>query len=229
MVEEHVSPPVVVNTVQEQIQGVQDINMEDPSTYDTRKNTETSAHTAHEYNRTHINETSTQTIIEECVDPPIRANNAHEQIRLINGSTTKPQDITMQEQVSGMTASAVSTPFGYDSRHGSHVDYGTAANDVEAALSPNVDRINHMEYSFILSGENEKPFTYICSLLDDWGRQQDTKPYIQGKIKVHMLLNTLLFVCKFRNLLVPLFIFLLKKCELKVHLFHISTLTKVLF
>ncbi|KAG2565796.1 hypothetical protein PVAP13_7NG136634 [Panicum virgatum] len=82
-----------------------------------------------------------------------------------------------------MTASAVSTPFGYDSRHGSHVDYGTAANDVETALSPNVDRINHMEYSFILSGENEKPFTYICSLLDDWGRQQDTKPYIQGKIK----------------------------------------------
>ncbi|KAG2565797.1 recQ-mediated genome instability protein 1-like [Panicum virgatum] len=97
VVEEHVSPPVVVNTVQEQIQGVQDINMEDPSTYDTRKNTETSAHTAHEYNRTHINETSTQTIIEECVVPPIRANNAHEQIRLINGSTTKPQDITMQE------------------------------------------------------------------------------------------------------------------------------------
>ena len=224
MVQEHVSPPVVVNTVQEQIQGVQEINMEDPSTYDTRKNTETSAHTAHEYNRTHINETSTQNIVEECVDPPIRANNAHEQIQRV-------QEITMQEQanVFGMTASSVSTPFGYDSQHGSHVNCDTAAIDVDAARSPNVDRINHMEYSFILSGENEKPFTYICSLLDDWGRQQDTKPYIQGKIKVHMLLNTLLFVCKFRNLLVPLFIFLLKKCELKVHLFHISTLTKVLF
>ena len=202
VVQEHVSPPVVVNTVQEQIQGVQEINMEDPSTYDTRKNTETSAHTAHEYNHTHINETSTQTIVEECVDPPIRANNAHEQIQRV-------QEITMQEQanVFGMTASSVSAPFGYDSRHGSHVDYGTAANDVEAALSPNVDRINHMEYSFILSGENEKPFTYICSLLDDWGTQQDTKAYIQGKIKVHLLLNTLPFVCKLRNLSVPLFIF----------------------
>ncbi|PAN37836.1 hypothetical protein PAHAL_7G126700 [Panicum hallii] len=178
VVEEHVSPPVVVNTVQEQIQRVQEINMENPSTYDTRKNTETSAHTTHEHNRTHINETSTQTIIEECVDPPIRANNAHEQIQRV-------QEITMQEQanVFGMTASSVSTPFGYDSRHGSHVNYGTAANDVEAARSPNVDRINHMEYSFILSGENEKPFTYICSLLNEWGTQQDTKAYIQGKIK----------------------------------------------
>jgi RecQ-mediated genome instability protein 1 len=67
------------------------------------------------------------------------------------------------------------------------------ANGVEGTQSPNVGKINQMEQSFILSGENEKPFTYIYSMLIDWGRQQDTKAYIQGKIKVHF---PLLFICK---------------------------------
>ncbi|CAN6241985.1 unnamed protein product [Urochloa humidicola] len=177
VVEEHVNPPVVANTVQEQIR-VQEINMEDPSTYDTRKNTEASV--THEYDRTHIIERSTQTIIEECSDPPIRANNAHEQLQPV-------QEITMQEQatVFGMTekTSSVSTPFGYDSQHGSHAIDGTTANDVEAPRSPNVNGINQMEHSFILRGENEKPFTYLYSLFSDWGIQQDTKGCIQGKIK----------------------------------------------
>ncbi|CAL5032432.1 unnamed protein product [Urochloa decumbens] len=180
VVEEHVSPPVVVNTVQEQIQRVQEINMEDPSTHDTRKNTETFVHTTHEYDHTHIIQRTTQTIIEECVDPPIRANNAHEQMQPV-------QEITMQEQATafGMTekTSSVSTPFGYNSQHGSYVIDGTTANDMEAARSPNVHGIDQMEHSFIVRGENEKPFTYLCNMFSDWGAQQDTKGCIQGKIK----------------------------------------------
>ncbi|KAF8667244.1 hypothetical protein HU200_052910 [Digitaria exilis] len=180
VVEDHVSPPVVVNTAQGQIQDVQEINMEDLSTYHTREDTCTSSHTVNEYDRTHIIERSTQTIIEECVGPPIRSSNAHEQIQ-------HAQEITLQEQATAFGTieriSSVSSPFGYVSQHVSHIIADTAANDVEAAQSPNVDVINQKEHSFILSGKNEKPFTYICSMLADWGRQAVTKASIQGKIK----------------------------------------------
>nr|CAB3486868.1 unnamed protein product [Digitaria exilis] len=167
VVEDHITPPVVVNTVQEQIQRVQEINMVDLSTYHTREDTGTSAHTANEYDRTHIIERSTQTIVEECGGPPVRSNNAHEQIQCV-------QETTMEEQASA---------FGV-SQHGSHIIAGTAVNNyVEAAQSPNVEVINQKEHLLILNGENDKPFTYICSMLTDWVRQQDTKAYIQGKIK----------------------------------------------
>nr|CAB3484339.1 unnamed protein product [Digitaria exilis] len=218
VVEDHVSPPVVVNTAQGQIQDVQEINMEDLSTYHTREDTCTSSHTVNEYDRTHIIERSTQTIIEECVGPPIRSNNAHEQIQCVHeismqeqatafGMTENieervdspirssnaheqiqhAQEITLQEQATAFGTieriSSVSSPFGYVSQHVSHIIADTAANDVEAAQSPNVDVINQKEHSFILSGKNEKPFTYICSMLADWGRQAVTKASIQGKIK----------------------------------------------
>nr|CAB3486866.1 unnamed protein product [Digitaria exilis] len=217
VVEDHVSPPVVVNTAQGQIQDVQEINMEDLSTYHTREDTCTSSHTVNEYDRTHIIERSTQTIIEGCVGPPIRSNNAHEQIQCVHeismqeqatafGMTENieervhspirssnaheiqhAQEITLQEQATAFGTieriSSVSSPFGYVSQHGSHIIADTAANDVEAAQSPNVDVINQKEHSFILSGKNEKPFTYICSMLADWGRQPVTKASIQGKIK----------------------------------------------
>jgi RecQ-mediated genome instability protein 1 len=200
VVEEHVSPPVVVNTVREQIQHVQEINMEDLSTSHTANHTDTSPHTNHEYDHTRIIERrSTHTIIEECADPPIRANNAHEQIQHV-------PEITMQEQATAFgptERTSVSTLFGCDSQRDSHVIEVTTANDVEAARSTNVDRINQMEHSFILNGENEKPFTYLCNMFSDWGTQQDTKAYIQGKIKVHLFLATLQFICKLRNLSVP--------------------------
>ncbi|KAJ1270690.1 hypothetical protein BS78_06G071000 [Paspalum vaginatum] len=180
VVEEHASPPVVVNTVQEQIQHAQEINMEGLPASLNRENTETPAYTAHKYDQIHIIERSTQTIIEECVDPPIIANNADEQMQRV-------QEITMQEQATDFGRNertpSVSNPCGYDSQHGPHAD-GTAANDVEAARSANVDVIIQMEQSFILSGEKEKPFTYIYFMLADWGGQQDTRAYIQGKIKI---------------------------------------------
>lgn len=135
VVEQLVSPPVV-NTVQE-------INMQGPYASLTRETTETSMHTTHNYDPTHIIERSTGTIMEECVDPPIIADCVYEQMQQVQ-----------------------------------------PANVVEGAQSPNVGKINEME-SFILSGENENPFTYIYSMLIGWGRQQDTKAYIQGKIKVH--------------------------------------------
>ncbi|XP_066345674.1 LOW QUALITY PROTEIN: recQ-mediated genome instability protein 1-like [Miscanthus floridulus] len=134
VVEELVSPPVV-NTVQE-------INMQGLYASLTRETTETSMHTTHNYDPTHIIERSTGTIMEECVDPPIIANNVHGQMQRVQ-----------------------------------------SANVVEGAQSPNVGKINEMEQSFILSGENEEPFTYIYSMLINWGRQQDTKAYIKGKIK----------------------------------------------
>jgi len=144
VVEELVSPPVV-NTVQE-------INMQGLYASLTRETTETSMRTTHNYDPTHIIERSTGTIMEECVDPPIIANNVHGQMQRVQ-----------------------------------------SANVVEGAQSPNVGKINEMKQSFILSGENEEPFTYIYSMLINWGRQQDTKAYIKGKIKVHF---PLLFICK---------------------------------
>jgi len=137
------SPPVVTT--------VQGINMQGLHASLTRETTETSMHTTHNYDPTHIIERSTGTIMEECVDPPIIANNVHEQMQRVQ-----------------------------------------SANVVEGVQSPNVGKINEMEQSFILSGENEEPFTYIYSMLINWGRQQDTKAYIKGKIKVHF---PLLFIC----------------------------------
>ncbi|EES10640.2 hypothetical protein BDA96_06G059900 [Sorghum bicolor] len=128
------SPPVVTT--------VQGINMQGLHASLTRETTETSMHTTHNYDPTHIIERSTGTIMEECVDPPIIANNVHEQMQRVQ-----------------------------------------SANVVEGVQSPNVGKINEMEQSFILSGENEEPFTYIYSMLINWGRQQDTKAYIKGKIK----------------------------------------------
>lgn len=184
MVEEVVCPPVV-----EQIQHVQEINMQGISDSLVRETTKTSTYTTHRYDPTHIIERSEQTIVEECVDPPI-VDNVHEPMQGV-------QEITMQEQAtafgSSERTSSVSTPCGYDSQHLSRAIDGTAANGVEVARSPNVDKINQMEPSFILSGENEKPFTYIYSIRVDWGRQHDTKAYIQGTIKVHC---TLLSICK---------------------------------
>lgn len=178
--EELVNPPVVVNTVQEQIQHVQEINTQGRSTHFTRVNTETPVCTTHKYDHIHITERSTQTTIEECADPPIIANNAHEQMQQV-------QEITMQERATDLVGnertSSLSNPCGYDSQHGSYDTNGTVANDVEAAQSPNVDEINQTGHSFVLNGENEKPFTYIYSMLADWGRLQDAKAYIQGKIK----------------------------------------------
>ncbi|XP_062185246.1 recQ-mediated genome instability protein 1 [Phragmites australis] len=180
MVEGHVSPPVVVNSVQEQSLRVQEINMQDPSASLARNNTETSAYTPRQYDRTHSIERITQTIREEYVEPPIIANNAHEQIQCV-------QEIAMQEQATAFARterkSSASTPCSYDTQHGSYGIGGTGANDVVAAQSSNLDDEFNQEHSMILSGENEKPFTYIISMLADWGIQQDTKAYIQGKIK----------------------------------------------
>ncbi|KAL5676198.1 hypothetical protein ACJX0J_012329, partial [Zea mays] len=131
VVEELVSP-LVANRVQE-------INMQGSYASLTRETTETSMHTTHEYDPTHITEKSTGTVMEERPDPPILANSVHEQMQRVQPAN--------------------------------------------GAQSSNVGKINQMEQSFILSGENEKPFTYIYSMLIDWGRQQDTKAYIQGKIK----------------------------------------------
>jgi RecQ-mediated genome instability protein 1 len=110
-------------------------------------------------------------------------NNFHKQIHSV-------QYVTMQEQANGSVRterrSSAFTPCEYDSHHGSHALGGIGVNNVEAAPTPNLDdEINHMEHSIILSGENEKPFTYIISMLAEWGTLQDTQAYIQGNIKVH--------------------------------------------
>jgi RecQ-mediated genome instability protein 1 len=47
------------------------------------------------------------------------------------------------------------------------------------------DKINQIEHPVILTGENEKPFTYLFNMMSDWAIEKDTRLYIQGKIKVH--------------------------------------------
>ncbi|KAL6650706.1 hypothetical protein ACP70R_009631 [Stipagrostis hirtigluma subsp. patula] len=176
MVEELVRPSVVVNSVQEQSRHVQEINMQDLSTSLTRRITETSAYTHHKPDR--IQSIERNIIREDYVDQPIRANNAHERVQHV-------QEITMQEEATAFARaerkSPASTPCGYGSQQAPHGVGVTGVNDLESARSPHLD--DQMQNSFILSGENEKPFTYIYSMLEDWGIQQDTKSYIQGKIK----------------------------------------------
>jgi hypothetical protein len=153
---------------------VHEINMQDLSSF--RNNTATSMSMQNGHDRT-------WTINEEYVNPSVMANNSHRQVHSVH-------DVTMQEQATGSVRTerrpSTSTPCEYDSRHGSHTIDGTGANDVEAALTSNLDdEINHTEHSIILSGENEKPFTYFISMLAEWATRQDTQDYIQGKIKVH--------------------------------------------
>ncbi|KAK3144936.1 hypothetical protein QOZ80_4AG0320010 [Eleusine coracana subsp. coracana] len=150
---------------------VQEFNRQDLSTL--RNNTGTSASTPNGHDRTH-------TIREKYVDPSNIANNCHEQLQ-------GAQDVTMQEQATVFVRTertpSTATTCEYDSNHLSHAVGGTGANDVEAAQTSILDEINHMEESIILSGENEKPFTYIISMIADWVTRQETEPYIQGKIK----------------------------------------------
>lgn len=138
---------------------------------------------------------ATETVVEELVSPPV---------------VNTVQEINMQGLYASLTRETTETSMHttdkYDTTHITERSTGTImeecvdppiiansvheqmqrvqpANGVEGTQSPNVGKINQMEQSFILSGENEKPFTYIYSMLIDWGRQQDTKAYIQGKIK----------------------------------------------
>ncbi|TVU15685.1 hypothetical protein EJB05_39218, partial [Eragrostis curvula] len=161
-------------TIQQHSQLIQEINMQDLSASLTRNNTETFASIPQKYDHK-------QTITEGYVDPYIIANNSHEQAQSVH-------EVSMQEQANAFVRTeerlSTSASCGYDSHHGLHAVGDTDANDAEAGRSSNVDdEINNMEHSMILSGENEKPFTYMISMLADWGAQQDTKDYIQGKIK----------------------------------------------
>ena len=148
---------------------------------------------------------ATETVVEELVSPPV---------------VNTVQEINMQGLYASLTRetteTSMRTTHNYDPTHIIERSTGTImeecvdppiiansvheqmqrvqpANVVEGAQSPNVGKINEMKQSFILSGENEEPFTYIYSMLINWGRQQDTKAYIQGKIKVHF---PFLFICK---------------------------------
>ncbi|CAD6263956.1 unnamed protein product [Miscanthus lutarioriparius] len=138
---------------------------------------------------------ATETVVEELVSPPVVNTVQEMNMQCLYASLT-----------SETTQTSMCTTHNYDPTHIIERSTGTImeecvdppiiansvheqmqrvqpANVVEGAQSPNVGKINEMEQSFILTGENEKPFTYIYSMLIDWGRQQDTKAYIQGKIK----------------------------------------------
>lgn len=178
MVEEHVNPPVVVNGVQERSQHFQEFTTQDRSASLTRNNAEASAPATYRYEPQQSTSRTTRTFVEEYVDHPIVANNVHQQIQRV-------QEITMQDQATATSNQpSTSTPCGYDSQQGPQGIGGTGANGVEAARSSTVDdKINQIESPVILSGENEKPFTYIFNLESDWIIEKDTRPYIRGKIK----------------------------------------------
>lgn len=60
-----------------------------------------------------------------------------------------------------------------------------SASDMEVAYASDVeDAIGEVEHPMILSGEKEIPFTYLASLFAKWATQRDSKPCIQGRIKV---------------------------------------------
>uniref|UniRef100_A0ACD5UPU7 Uncharacterized protein n=1 Tax=Avena sativa TaxID=4498 RepID=A0ACD5UPU7_AVESA len=180
MVEERINPPVVINGVQQQRQHFQEFSTQDRSASLTRNNAEASAPATYRYEPQQSTSRTTQTLVEEYVDHPIMANNLHQQIQRV-------QEITMQDQAtaaSNQREPSTSTPSGYDSQQEPQGIGGTGANGVEAARSSTVDdKINQIEHPVILSGENEKPFTYIFNMKSDWFIEKDTRPYIQGKIK----------------------------------------------
>uniref|UniRef100_A0ACD5UXF9 Uncharacterized protein n=1 Tax=Avena sativa TaxID=4498 RepID=A0ACD5UXF9_AVESA len=169
LVEEYVDHPIMANNVHQQIQRVQEITMQDQASAASNR-----------YKPQQSTSRTTQTLVEEYVDHPILANNLHQQIQRV-------QEITMQDQAtvaSNQREPSMSTSCGYDSQHEPQGIGGTGANSVEAARSSTVDdKTNQIEHPVILSGENEKPFTYIFNMKSDWFIEKDTRPYIQGKIK----------------------------------------------
>ncbi|KAM0864641.1 hypothetical protein ACQ4PT_043799 [Festuca glaucescens] len=178
MVEERINPPVVVNGVQQQSQHSQEFTMQDRSVSRTRNNAEASAPATYRYEPQQSTSRTTRTLVEEYVDHPIVANNVHQQ-------TQRVQEITMQDQATrNQGEPSASTPCGHDTQQGPRGIGGTSANGVEIARSSTVeDKINQIEHPVILSGENEKPFTYLFNMMSDWTIEKDTRPYIQGKIK----------------------------------------------
>lgn len=180
MVEERINPPVVVNGVQEQSRHFQEFTMQDRSASLTGNNAEASASATYRYESHQSTSRTTPTLVEEHVDHPTVANNVHRQ-------TQRVQEITMQDQATrNQGEPSASSPYGYDTQQGPQGIGGTSANGVEATQSSTVDdKIDQIEHPVILSGENEKPFTYIFTMMSDWAIEKDTRPHIQGKIKVH--------------------------------------------
>ncbi|KAK1682813.1 hypothetical protein QYE76_043661 [Lolium multiflorum] len=178
MVEECINPPVVVNGVQQQSQHSQEFTMQDQSASRTRNNAEASAPATYRYEPQQSTSRTTRTLVEDYVDHPIVANNVHQQ-------TQRVQEITMQDQATrNQGEPSASTPCGHDTQQGPRGIGGTSANGVEIARSSTVeDKINQIEHPVILSGENEKPFTYLFNMMSDWTIEKDTRPYIQGRIK----------------------------------------------
>ncbi|EEC77185.1 hypothetical protein OsI_15678 [Oryza sativa Indica Group] len=177
MADEH----VLVSNAQEQSPHIQEITMQDQSTSLNGRNKEASASTSYRYNAQCSISGTTRAMADERVDPSFVGNNVHEQMQRVQG-------ITMQDHISASSESkrelSVTTPSGYDSRLAPHGVGNTGTRSGEATRSSNVDDgINNIGHPISLCGENEKPFTYIFNMLADWGVQQDTVPYIQGKIK----------------------------------------------
>lgn len=152
--------------------------MQDRSASLTGNNAEASAPATYRYESHQSTSRTTQTLVEEHVDHPTMANNVHRQ-------TQRVQEITMQDQATrNQGEPSASSPYGYDTQQGPRGIGGTSANGVEATQSSTVDdKIDQIEHPVILSGENEKPFTYIFTMMSDWAIEKDTRPHIQGKIK----------------------------------------------
>ncbi|KAG8081745.1 hypothetical protein GUJ93_ZPchr0014g47394 [Zizania palustris] len=147
-----------------------------------RNNTEASVSTPYRYDPHCSISGTTRGMVDQYIDPSV-ANNVQEQIQRV-------QDITMQNHTIAISEkerkSSASTPCGCDSQDELHgVDNNNiGTNNFEAVRSSSLDDgVNNIGHPTSLSGENEKPFTYIFNMLADWGIQQDTRLCIQGKIK----------------------------------------------
>ncbi|PNT60925.1 hypothetical protein BRADI_5g08320v3 [Brachypodium distachyon] len=164
----------LVNVLQ-QNQHSQEFSMQDRSTSLTRNDVGVSAPATYRYEPQPSISRTTSTLAEGYLEHPIVSNSVHEQMQRV-------QEITMQDRGAASTRNrgepSASTPCGNGSQQGPH---GTGTSSNGAARSSNVD--NKIERPVILSGENEKPFTYAFNMMSDWLIEQDTRPYIRGKIK----------------------------------------------
>ena len=59
--------------------------------------------------------------------------------------------------------------------------YSSATTDVQEA-----HMLDELEHPFLLTGDNESPFTYLASLLAMWAAKQGDVAKVEGKIKVCM-------------------------------------------
>jgi len=64
---------------------------------------------------------------------------------------------------------------------------GLSSFSTNVVENEDTNMVDHVEHPFILSAEEELPFTYLASLSAKWAAVQGKESFVQGKIKVYVL------------------------------------------